>query len=141
MHTQHLLSMFTAVLFLFSGRAVSGELYRCESLKGAVSFQSAPCSPEQTLRQVYAFQSEPPVVLTPQQSIRDPRFPETTRWRRASNYQSAYRFRAKPQLTDADRCKAAKSKRALKLEQLGLNRTYEQLSQLGEEVRSVCHGY
>ena len=109
--------------------AHAGNLHRCVSPAGAVSYQSAACGAGQRLDRLIAYVPEPdskPVARAKRDA--------------ASPRHVATRAGSKPR-KQADACSQARQKRSASLEQLGLRRTFDDLSRLDAPVRRACGGY
>ena len=107
-------------------------VYRCVDRKGAVSFQSQPCGPNQRTTKVVA---APPDVepIRPRQVI--------TQARTRQGGYNTVRFKQQDALSARKaHCAIARRQREVTLEQLGLRRTYDLLQRLDEMVNSACKG-
>lgn len=129
--------LLICLLLVLPLHAQAESLYRCVARDGAVSYQSQPCSAQQRLDRVVAYQPETvaaPVGTSPAVSRRQ--------LRRSANSSSGGRMvRVVSTPTASQRCRAGKIRREAALQRLGLKRTYAQLSALDAEVRAVCAGY
>ncbi|MFN3310479.1 MAG: hypothetical protein ACK40R_02100 [Thermomonas sp.] len=135
---------FTGLLVLLSMVLVcpvrAGQLYRCVTPQGAVSYQQAlPCAPAARLDRVVEYRPDPvtpAVIAAPAASsraalsIRPPRY----RYTRVSRL-------PRVALTAAQRCRIARAQREAALQRLGLKRRYAQLSRLDAELRVACPRY
>lgn len=119
------------LLCLLPGFALADTLHRCVGPRGQVSYQAAACASGHRLDRRIDFVPDP----TPAPEAHAPRStPKTSR--RA--YSGGTRSRTKPKPSP---CAQAKAKRTRQLEQLGLKRTFDQLSRIDQAVRDVCNGY
>lgn len=112
----------------------AGTLYRCVDKQAHTSYQSQPCPQSQRLDRIVDFTPEPvppaPAPILTSQTRHIPR---------SANHMRKPRTRQP--LTGDARCRLEKDKRETSLQRLGLSRTYDQLSRLDAQVRSVCGGY
>jgi len=136
--------VFLLLLASILGVAARAEqLYRCVTPQGAVSYQALPCAGAARLTRVVEYRpdpSTPPIMTTMHASshasphaalaIRPPGY---RRW-------PVPRIRGTTS-TAAQRCRAARDRREATLRQLGLKRTYTQLSRLDADVRAACPRY
>lgn len=117
---------------LFPMLVSAGTLYRCVGNGSQVSYQAKPCTAGQRMDRAIEFAAEPdsqPMAITSRGQRSGASGTRTTRGsRRAGSAAGA----------KADPCLQAKAKREQRLAQLGLKRTYADLSRLDEPVRAAC---
>jgi hypothetical protein len=127
-------SELAIVACLLAAPAAGAELYRCVAADGAVSYQDAPCAGGSTLSKTI------PV------SVADDKARERKPIKsRAGTGRSAKTGRPKESAADGRTrqraaCAKARKERDTKLERLGLNRTFEQLRAMDDQVEVVCKG-
>ncbi len=131
--------MVRLCLFLLAASpfmATAGQLHRCVSAAGTVSYQSNSCGTGQRLDRVIAYvpeaDSRPLRVL---QADHDGR----RRYRSPNARGNDVRSTAAKRAPDA--CGQARRQRSASLEKLGLRRTFDDLSRLDAAVRTACKGY
>ncbi len=107
------------------------QLYRCLARDGAVSYQAQPCAATMRLDRVVEYRPEP--AITAPQATAGLRQTPVKQHRSMKNPR-----RHRAAATASDRCRAAQAGRSAALEQLGLKRTYAQLSRLDAKVRAAC---
>ncbi|TCT25750.1 hypothetical protein EDC34_10174 [Thermomonas haemolytica] len=107
------------------------QLYRCLARDGAVSYQAQPCAATMRLDRVVEYRPEP--VISASQATAGLRQAPVKQHRSVKNPR-----RHRAAATASDRCRAAQAGRSAALEQLGLKRTYAQLSRLDAKVRAAC---
>lgn len=122
------------LIFLFPGLAFSGNLYRCVSQAGHVSYQSASCPDGQRTDRAIEFAPDAAsALLDAKASNAAKRF--------ASKSPSSPRQRfSKRRAQQPNICARAKVKRELQLQRFGLKRTYDDLSRVDAAVRVACNG-
>ena len=116
----------------------AGELFRCVSDDGGVSWQDAPCAAGSRLSRAVPILVEPTpepkktAKRTGAKSVSAPlQRPAASRSTRASPGTRAQRRIA---------CDAARKQHAAAIERLGLKRTFDQLRALEDQVQEVCKG-
>ena len=122
--------LMLVVLAMFGPGANAANLYRCLSPDGQVSYQARPCAAgertDRTITYVPAPDSAP--ITT-----------KSTRARVAAASRSMTRPRGGTMSRSrTDPCQQARARREQRLAQLGLKRTYADLSRLDEPVRAAC---
>lgn len=122
------------MFLLFHGAASSGNLYRCVSHAGHVSYQSATCGAGQRTDRVIGFAPEPVVAAA---ATMETKHRPTKRANRRGSYHvgvvTASSARPSP-------CAKAKASRDTRLRKLGLRRTFDDLRRIDEVVRGACGG-
>lgn len=120
---------------LFPSLVNAGNLYRCISRSGHVSYQSMSCPSDQRTDRRIEFTSEPaPPVATVRRSERTAAVGAKSRVARRPVIRSNRKAKASP-------CMQAKAQRERQLERLGLRRTFDDLSRIDAKVRAVCKGF
>lgn len=117
---------------LFPTLASAGTLYRCVGDGSQVSYQAKPCVAGQRMDRAIEFVAVPdsqPMATTSRGKRSSATGMRTARGSRRTGASA----RPKP-----DTCLLAKAKREQRLAQLGLKRTYADLSRLDEPVRAAC---
>ena len=120
---------------LFPSLVNAGNLYRCVSRSGYVSYQAASCPSEQRTDRRIEFISEPaPPVATVRRSERTAVVGAKPSAARTNVIRSNRKAKASS-------CMHAKAQRERELERLGLKRTFDDLSRIDAKVRAVCKGF
>lgn len=122
------------LLGLFPALASAGTVYRCVGPAGQVSYLAMPCAAGQRMDRSIEFAAVP-----------DSPMMATSRHQRSGSASG----RPLPRLrrggeapgSRPDPCLQARTKREQQLEQLGLRRTFDELSKLDEPVRKACRGF
>ena len=120
------------LLLLAAFAAGAGELHRCVSRTGQVSYLSASCPDGQRTDRILQFVPDPVPA------------PVTTRTGKASasgNRQSSRQRTVAIHKPERSPCQRAKARREAQLDQLGLKRTFDDLSRIDAAVRVVCNGF
>lgn len=114
-------------------------VYRCIAAKGAVSYQDVPCAPEQRMTALYRFRpgAVDPALLARSRAI-EQEMDLRNRGRVAAVRTAASGAAQKPK--PLSRCEAAKSKREVSLQRLGLKRDFDLMSALDRAVWDACRG-
>jgi len=116
----------------------AGELFRCVSADGGVSWQDAPCAEGSRLSRAVPILAEPapaPKKTAKRAGAKSVSVP--------SKRPAASRSTRDPPGTRAQRriaCDAARKQHAAAIERLGLKRTFDQLRALEDQVQEVCKG-
>lgn len=109
-------------------------LYRCIDARGQVSYQSQTCAMGQRLDRTLEYRPDP---VSPARMR-----PATAKARTSAARNSRPRITGERSADTANaRCRASKASRDAGLQQLGLSRTYDQLSRLDAQVRAACRGF
>lgn len=123
------------LLFAAAFSADAQAIFKCVGSKGAVSYQSTPCTSGATTAKTINYIAMPATsgprapYVTPQ--------PASNAYRPTSAYVSPdYDSRAQRKAN----CQYAKDNREATLDRVGLNRTFDLLRQLDENVASACKG-
>lgn len=120
---------------LFPSLATAGNLYRCVSRSGHVSYQSIICPRDQRTDRRIEFVPEPaPPVATVRRSERPAAVSAKSRGARTHDVRGKAKAETSP-------CMHAKARRERQLERLGLKRTFDDLSRSDSSVRAVCKGF
>ena len=120
---------------LFPSLVDAGNLYRCVSRSGHVSYQATNCPLDQRMDRRIEFTSEPaPAAASVRRSERTAAVGAKSRVARTR----VIRSNRKPK---ASACMQAKAQRERQLERLGLKRTFDDLSRIDARVRAVCKGF
>lgn len=122
-------------LLLLMGTADAQVLFRCVSAKGAVSWQSVPCSQGMRMMRSIAYTPEVPTAVAA--SIHQQTKPET-KPETKPRYRSGYRVSTRARTPKPDACAKERVHREATLERVGLKRNYDLLSKLDADVRRVC---
>jgi hypothetical protein len=123
------------LLFTAAFSANAQAIYKCVGAKGAVSYQSIPCTSGATAARTINYVAAPP-TLAPRAPYVAPR-PAPIAYRPTSAYASpTYDERAKRKAN----CQAAKDSREATLDRVGLSRTFDLLRQLDDDVALACKG-
>jgi hypothetical protein len=110
-------------------------IYKCVGVKGAVSYQSVPCNSGATTARTINYVATPSAPA-PRAPYVAPR-PASSQYSSRSAYvNSDYDERAQRRAN----CQAAKDSREATLEAVGLNRTFDLLRQLDDDVAAACKG-
>jgi hypothetical protein len=110
-------------------------IYKCVGTKGAVSYQSIPCTSGATTARTINYVAAP-APIAPRAPYVAPR-PAPSAYRPSYAYANpAYDERAQRKAN----CQAAKDGREVTLDQVGLNRTFDLLRQLDDDVAFACKG-
>lgn len=113
----------------------AGNLYRCVSRSGHVSYQAASCQPNQRTDRRIEFVPEPaPTAVTARRSERKVALGARPRGARSQGFRNDAKAKANP-------CAHAKAQRERQLQRLGLKRTFDDLSRIDAKVRAVCRGF
>ena len=120
---------------LFPSLADAGNLYRCISRSGHVSYQATGCPSHQRMDRRIEFTSEPaPLVATARRTERTAVVGAKSHMARTDVIRSNRKAKASP-------CSQAKARRERELERLGFKRTFDDLSRIDAKVRAVCNGF
>lgn len=114
--------------------AVGAELYRCVSAAGAVSFQDAPCADGSQLSRTI------PVLVDPVRPEAEKRTAAPRSKATASKPGAAKSKGPDPRGKQRVACEKARKQRDAALDRAGLNRTFEKLRALDDEVYEACKG-
>lgn len=137
--------LLVAATLLLSCTAQAETLFKCVGKGKAISYQSQPCAPGQSVAKSMDYVPEPPP--TPQQRramyLREQRDKAESAYlsglagtsRSRKSYATGTRL---PAEQSNAACEAAKRSRQQVLDQIGLSRTYELLQRLDEDVRAAC---
>ena len=113
----------------------AGNLYRCVSRSGHVSYQAMSCPSDQQMDLRIEFTSEPATAAsTVRRSERTAAVGAKSRVARTPVIRSNRKAKASP-------CMRAKAQRERELERLGFKRTFDDLSRIDAKVRAVCKGF
>jgi hypothetical protein len=137
MKASHLVSC-GLFLMVVPGFAQAGNLYRCIGADGQVSYQDVACDAGRRTDRIIAFTPDPVVAVVADRGRTVPGKRTGERRRQAPRRGVGART---GQPTRSEDCRRAKSRRTAQLEQLGLKRTFDDLSRIDAAVRSVCNGY
>ncbi len=121
------------VLCVLPGVAFAGNVYRCVSHAGHVSYQSSTCPARHRTDQVIEF-SHDPVVEVAAAGVKA-RHPKTAIRRSGLNQRQVKARKAPPSA-----CAKARASRDSQLARLGLKRTFDDLRRIDDAVRGVCRG-
>lgn len=119
---------------LFPSLVTAGNLYRCISRSGHVSYQAIGCPRDQRTDRRIEFASEPaPAAVTVRRSEQKAigARPQAARAHGVGS----------DAVPKADPCMRAKAQREQELQRLGLKRTFDDLSRIDARVRAVCKGF
>lgn len=120
---------------LFPSLVSAGNLYRCVSRSGHVSYQAMSCPSDQRTDRRIEFTWEPaPAAATVRRSERTAAVGAKSRVARTPVIRSNREPKASP-------CAHAKAQRERELERLGFKRTFDDLSRIDAKVRAVCKGF
>ena len=123
---------FVLLLALCPALLWAGQIHRCVSPKGNVSYQVQPCQQGLRLDHVIDYQPVPdsPPMQAASTSSKPPA-PSSGRTRKAKT--SSRRI-----VTDNERCRLAREQREQASKKLGLRRSYRQMVKLDEPVHAAC---
>lgn len=120
---------------LFPSLATAGNLYRCVSRSGHVSYQATSCPGDQRMDRRIEFTSEPAPPVTPVRgSERTAAVDAKSRVARTPGIRGNRKAKVSS-------CLHAKAQRERQLERLGLKRTFDDLSRIDAKVTAVCKGF
>lgn len=120
---------------LFPLLVKAGNLYRCVSRSGHVSYQATSCPSDQRTDRRIEFTSEPaPAAATLRHAERTAAVGAKSRGARTHGIRGNGKAETSP-------CMHAKVQRERQLERLGLKRTFDDLSRIDARVRAVCKGF
>jgi hypothetical protein len=122
------------LLLMFASTASAQVVYKCVGKGGAVSFQSAPCP--------VSARTERTISAVPD-SVQSRTVPYVARQPTYSSYTAAPTYAANGYDERAQRkanCQYAKDDREATLDRVGLNRTFDLLRQLDDNVALACKG-
>lgn len=114
----------------------AGNLHRCVSPTGAVSYQSAACGSGQRLDRLITYVPEPD--SKPATRTRAGRDAAATARYAGSRGGASTHAGSKGRKKRVDACAQARQERSSSLERLGLRRTFDDLSRLDAVVRDAC---
>jgi len=121
---------------LFPSLATAGNLYRCVSQSGHVSYQAISCPRDQRTDRRIEFTSEP---APPEATVLRPERKAAIGAKSHGARPHGIRGDTKAKTTSP--CMHAKAQRERQLERLGLKRTFDDLSRIDARVRAVCEGF
>jgi hypothetical protein len=140
----HMRNCILALVFLFPVTASAQQVYKCVKGKD-VSYQSAPCDASHTVAKQWDATPDPeptPDQVAQREARSKQDAAESARLRRAAGTDRprvSTRSSSRSSISAADaRCKAAKERRARKLESVGLKRTFDLLRKLDDDVHNAC---
>lgn len=123
------------LLCLLPSLVTAGDLYRCVSRSGHVSYQGVSCPRDQRTDRRIEFASEPArAAATVRRSGRKAAVGAKSRGARTHGVRGYAKAKTSP-------CVHAKVQRERQLERLGLKRTFDDLSRIDAKVRAVCKGF
>ena len=131
-HPESAMKFLVLLLCLCPGLASAGTLYLCVDAGSRVSYQAKPCANGQRMDRAIEFAAVPdsqPMATTSRGQRASASGARASRGSRGAGASS----RPKP-----DPCLQEKAKREQRLAQLGLKRTFADLSRLDEPVRAAC---
>jgi hypothetical protein len=128
-------TVFGVLLFAAALSANAQAIYKCVGVRGAVSYQSIPCTYGATTARTINYVADP-TPPAPRAPYVVPRAAQNA-FRPTSAYANpAYDERAQRKAN----CQAAKNSREATLGRIGLNRTFDLLRQLDDDVALACKG-
>jgi hypothetical protein len=128
-------TVFGVLLFAAAFGANAQAIYKCVGSNGAVSYQSSPCTAGAKVAKSINY-TVAPAALSPRVPYVAQR-PASSQYSSSSNYVSpSYDEKAQRKAN----CQYAKDDREATLDRVGLNRTFDLLRQLDDNVASACKG-
>ena len=118
-----------------AGPGAAADLYRCVSDGGAVSYQDAPCGDGSRLSRTIPVLVDP-AGAEPAARTTSKRKPPASKPGSAATGSKGSNARGKQRAA----CEQARKKRDAALERMGLNRTFDKLRALDDEVQAACKG-
>lgn len=128
---------FLVILFgLYPVLAPAGQLYKCVDAAGHASYQSIACQATQRMERIIEFVPDAPGAASSALLAVKPVRPKVRRVFSGPRRSSARTEKSRPSA-----CSQAKAHRERQLERLGLKRTFDDLSRIDAQVRTVCRGF
>jgi hypothetical protein len=128
-------TVFGVLLFAAAFGANAQAIYKCVGSNGAVSYQSSPCTAGATIARKINYTTAP--------AAPPPRAPYVAKRPASSQYSSRSSYVSPSYDGQAQRkanCQYAKDDREATLDRVGLNRTFDLLRQLDDNVAAACKG-